>query len=125
VIHTVGPVYATDPEPLRALVSCHVESLRVADELGARTVAFPAISTGAYGYPLSEAAPIAVASAAAADVAVGTVRFVVFGPEAFARFTEAQDLVSETFHIPDAGLTVDEAVAGFVARHVARPPDGR
>src|SRR5947207_10760395 len=48
VIHTVGPVYARHDDPAPLLASCHVESLRVADEVGARTVAFPAISTGIY-----------------------------------------------------------------------------
>src|SRR5215216_6737923 len=50
VIHTVGPVYAASADPAGELAFCHTESLRVADELGARTVAFPAISTGAFGY---------------------------------------------------------------------------
>ena len=64
VIHTVGPVYRTSDDPAGELASCHTESLRVADELGARTVAFPAISTGAFGYPLEEAAAVAVAGRA-------------------------------------------------------------
>jgi O-acetyl-ADP-ribose deacetylase len=62
VIHTVGPVYSGTPRDAELLASCHVESLRVADELGASSVAFPAISTGAYGYPLAEAAAVAVRS---------------------------------------------------------------
>ena len=61
VIHAVGPVYRTgregEPELLR---SCYTESLRLAAGVDARTVAFPAISTGIYGYPLEEAADIAV-----------------------------------------------------------------
>ncbi|HJP66125.1 MAG TPA: O-acetyl-ADP-ribose deacetylase, partial [Actinomycetota bacterium] len=60
VIHTVGPVYAKSEDRSGLLASCHVESLRVADEVGARTVAFPAISTGVYGYPVAEAAPVAI-----------------------------------------------------------------
>src|SRR5690349_16072195 len=48
VIHTVGPVYSRQDDPATLLASCHTESFRVADELGARTVAFPAISTGVY-----------------------------------------------------------------------------
>ena len=59
VIHTVGPVYARDPDPAAALAACHANALRVADELGARTVAFPAISTGVFGYPIREAAGVA------------------------------------------------------------------
>ena len=52
VIHTVGPVYASSEDHSGLLRSCHVEALRVADTLGCVTVAFPAISTGVYGYPL-------------------------------------------------------------------------
>ena len=64
VIHTVGPVWrggAHGEDEL--LASCHRRSLEVAAELGARTVAFPAISTGAYGFPVERAAPIAVETA--------------------------------------------------------------
>jgi O-acetyl-ADP-ribose deacetylase (regulator of RNase III) len=89
VIHTVGPVYANDRDRSELLASCHTESLRVADELGARTVAFPAISTGAYGYPLEEAAPIAVRSVRGAETRVDEVRFVLFGREAFDAFAHA------------------------------------
>jgi O-acetyl-ADP-ribose deacetylase (regulator of RNase III) len=60
VIHTVGPVYAKREDRSGLLASCYTESLRVADRLGARTVAFPAISTGVYGYPVEEAAPVAI-----------------------------------------------------------------
>jgi O-acetyl-ADP-ribose deacetylase len=88
VIHTVGPVYAKREDRSGLLASCHVESLRVADELGAGTVAFPAISTGVYGYPVQEAAPVAVGAVRDADTRVEEVRFVLFdGPtyEAFER----------------------------------------
>src|SRR5436190_14686276 len=78
VIHTVGPVYASWEDRSHLLASCHTEALRVADELGARTVAFPAISTGVYGYPVEEAAPVAVAAVRAAGTKVGEVRFVLF-----------------------------------------------
>ncbi len=61
-IHTVGPVYASDPDPAASLASCHTSALRVADELGARSIAFPAISTGVFGYPVDEAAEVAVAA---------------------------------------------------------------
>ena len=70
-------------------VSCHAEALRVADELGARTVAFPAISTGAFGYPLEEAAAVAVRAVRGADTRVEEVRFVLFGREAFDAFERA------------------------------------
>ena len=89
VIHTVGPIYGTVEDPAGLLRSCHVESLRVADELGARTVAFPAISCGVYGYPLEEAAPIAVDAVRSADTDVELVRFVLFGPAALRAFEVA------------------------------------
>jgi O-acetyl-ADP-ribose deacetylase (regulator of RNase III) len=89
VIHTVGPVYAKGEDRSHLLASCHVESLRVADELGARTVAFPAISTGVYGYPLDEAAPVAIRSVREATTALELVRFVLFGEDALEVFTQA------------------------------------
>jgi len=89
VIHTVGPVYANDEDPPASLASCHVDSLRVADELGAGTVAFPAISTGAFGYPLDEAASVAIEAVRTADTAVLEVRFVLFGSDAVAAFEHA------------------------------------
>ena len=89
VIHTVGPVYAKREDRSGLLASCHTESLRVADELGADTVAFPAISTGVYGYPLDEAAPVAIDAVRAADTSVREVRFVLFGHDALAAFERA------------------------------------
>jgi O-acetyl-ADP-ribose deacetylase (regulator of RNase III) len=89
VIHTVGPVYAKSENRSGLLASCHTESLRVADELGARTVAFPAISTGVYGYPLDEAAPVAIEAVRTADTAVEEVRFVLFGRDAREAFERA------------------------------------
>jgi len=89
VIHTVGPVYARSDDPPGELASCHIESLRLADELGVAAVAFPAISTGAYGYPLEEAAPVAVRAVREAQTAVAEVRFVLFGRDAFGAFERA------------------------------------
>jgi O-acetyl-ADP-ribose deacetylase (regulator of RNase III) len=89
VIHTVGPVYAMSEDRSALLSSCHSESLRVADELGAKTVAFPAISTGIYGYPLEEAAPVAIGAVRDADTAVEEVRFVLFGRDAYEAFERA------------------------------------
>jgi O-acetyl-ADP-ribose deacetylase (regulator of RNase III) len=89
VIHTVGPVYGRDEDPAGLLARCHVSSLRVADELGARSLAFPAISTGVYGYPLDEAAGIAIRTVRDAETEVEEVRFVLFGSDAFAAFDEA------------------------------------
>jgi O-acetyl-ADP-ribose deacetylase len=89
VIHTVGPVYARSDDPPGELASCHVESLRVADELGAAAVAFPAISTGVYGYPLEEAASVALEAVRNARTDVEEVRFVLFGRDAFVAFERA------------------------------------
>jgi O-acetyl-ADP-ribose deacetylase (regulator of RNase III) len=89
VIHTVGPVYAREDDPARLLASCHVESLRVADELGAATVAFPAISCGIYGYPVEEAAPVAVAAVRNAPTSVEEVRFVLMGAAALRAWERA------------------------------------
>jgi O-acetyl-ADP-ribose deacetylase (regulator of RNase III) len=66
IIHTVGPVYENGLQgEAQALASCYRRSMQLATELGARTVAFPAISTGVYGYPLREAQEIAVKTIAA------------------------------------------------------------
>jgi O-acetyl-ADP-ribose deacetylase (regulator of RNase III) len=89
VIHTVGPRYWEHDDPAPLLARCHTEALRVADELGARTVAFPAISTGVYGYPLEEAAPVAIGTVLGADTEVEEIRFVLFGAEAYAAFQRA------------------------------------
>jgi len=89
VIHTVGPVYAASDDPAGELVACHTESLRIADELGARTVAFPAISTGVFGYPVEEASAVAVGAVRDAETAVEEVRFVLFERTAFEAFERA------------------------------------
>jgi O-acetyl-ADP-ribose deacetylase (regulator of RNase III) len=93
VIHTVGPVYSRRPDVPRLLASCHDASLALARAHAVRTIAFPAISTGVYGYPLAEAAPIALAATAAALAAhpdaIAEVRFVLFGADAFAAFSDA------------------------------------
>ncbi len=79
IIHTVGPVWAGgDRGEPEVLASCYRRSLAVADELGARSVAFPAISTGVYGYPPALAAEIAVATCSTAQTAVELVRLVAF-----------------------------------------------
>ncbi|MEV6976176.1 O-acetyl-ADP-ribose deacetylase [Kitasatospora sp. NPDC093806] len=97
VVHTVGPVYLADEYDERAglLASCYRESLRVAAELGAGTVAFPAVSAGIFGWPPEDAARIALGTAAAvtAEPEPGTgldgleeVRFVLFGREMYEVF---------------------------------------
>ncbi|MFQ5429613.1 MAG: O-acetyl-ADP-ribose deacetylase [Phycisphaerae bacterium] len=83
VIHTVGPVYRDgrhgEPELLK---SCHLASLRLAAEHGLRTIAFPAISCGVYGYPIPDAARIALSTTAAFlsdQPSIDRVIFVLFG----------------------------------------------
>jgi O-acetyl-ADP-ribose deacetylase (regulator of RNase III) len=89
VIHTVGPVYSKSEDRSHLLASCHTESLAVADELGAETVAFPAISTGIYGYPLELAAPVAVGTVKRSDTRVREVRFVLFDQASYQAFERA------------------------------------
>jgi O-acetyl-ADP-ribose deacetylase (regulator of RNase III) len=79
VIHTVGPVWEGGGHgEAEILASCYRRSLQVADEIGARRVAFPAIGTGVYGYPSDQAATIAVATIRATPTAVEHVRLVAF-----------------------------------------------
>ena len=82
VIHTVGPIYhGGDQGEAGKLASCHRECVRLAEEHGLESLAFPAISTGAYGYPVAQAAPIAIAAtveALASAHHVTKVRFVLF-----------------------------------------------
>ena len=86
VVHTVGPVWTASEDRSGLLRSCYVESLRVAAELGARSVAFPAISTGIYGWPLDDGARQALTAVATADTEVDEARFVLFGPDALDAF---------------------------------------
>jgi O-acetyl-ADP-ribose deacetylase (regulator of RNase III) len=79
VVHAVGPVWRGGDRGEDALLaSAHRRALEVAAELGARSVAFPAISTGVYGFPVERAAPIALREAAAAPPPIDEVRFVLF-----------------------------------------------
>jgi O-acetyl-ADP-ribose deacetylase (regulator of RNase III) len=92
VIHTVGPIYATDPDPAGNLARCHVNSLQIALDEGLKTVAFPAISCGVYGYPIDKAA--VVATRTVADFVTGNpglecVRFVLFSDDLCTVFSEA------------------------------------
>ncbi|MEV4332069.1 O-acetyl-ADP-ribose deacetylase [Streptomyces sp. NPDC049597] len=90
VIHTVGPVWSREEDRSALLASCYRESLRVAAELGARTVAFPAISTGVYGWPMDDGARIALRTVCEAAVPpVAEVRFVLFDEDAYAHFQAA------------------------------------
>ena len=87
VIHTVGPIYSGSDSDAELLAAAHRNSLQVARELGAHSVAFPAISTGVYGYPLRLAAPIALAEAHAAEDL--DITFVLFDHSALEAFRAA------------------------------------
>lgn len=89
VIHTVGPVWSLEEDRSELLASCHRESLRVARELGARTVAFPAISTGVYRWPLGDAARIAVRSLREEGEGFAELRLVLFGQRSYDTFQAA------------------------------------
>jgi O-acetyl-ADP-ribose deacetylase (regulator of RNase III) len=89
VIHTVGPVWSDTEDRSGLLTDCHRNSLAVAAELGATSVAFPAISTGAFGWALESAAPIALA--AVRDSQIELIRFVLFDDHAYQVFTDAAD----------------------------------
>ncbi|MFI9168439.1 O-acetyl-ADP-ribose deacetylase [Streptomyces lincolnensis] len=89
VIHTVGPRYSQQEDRSELLASCYRASLRVADELGARTVAFPAVSAGIYGWPMDDAARIAVETVRSTRTAVEEVRFVLFDERSHEAFRRA------------------------------------
>ncbi|MEA2703971.1 MAG: O-acetyl-ADP-ribose deacetylase, partial [Actinomycetota bacterium] len=85
-----GPIWSASRDHSAVLRSCYSESLRLADGLGARSVAFPAISAGVYGWPIEDAARQAVAGVRAVSVEhVVEVRFVLFSDPALAAFEAA------------------------------------
>src|ERR1700722_6480394 len=97
VIHTVGPVYSPREDRSALLASCYTESLRVAAELGVRTIAFPAVSAGIYGWPPGDAPPIAgppvhavtAAHAVTEHPTLTEARFVLFTPDMYQEFHRA------------------------------------
>jgi O-acetyl-ADP-ribose deacetylase (regulator of RNase III) len=114
IIHTAGPVYSGIPRDAELLARCHVSCLEVADEIGARSIAFPAISTGVYGYPPHEASLVAVSAAMQADTQVREIRFVLFGPELMEAFRAAMVASAEGYGwLPSEG--------GWVRSDSARP----
>lgn len=91
VIHTVGPNYGAGQTDRGLLESCYRRSLAVADELGARTVAFPLISAGIYAWPRQDAIATAIETITAADTRVETVRLVAFDRPAYDEILAALD----------------------------------
>jgi O-acetyl-ADP-ribose deacetylase len=81
VIHVVGPNYRAGQTDRSLLTSCYARALEVADELGARTMAFPLVSAGIYGWPLDDAVDAAVSTLEGADTRVEEARIVAFGRE--------------------------------------------
>ncbi len=100
VIHTVGPVYrGGEFGEAEQLASCHRESIRLADQDALQSLSFPAISTGAFGYPASEAAPIALASSIeelASAQHVTKVRFVLFDIATLRAYARAAEKLSRS-----------------------------
>jgi O-acetyl-ADP-ribose deacetylase len=100
VIHTVGPVYRDGEHgEAETLASCHRESIRLADEHELTSLAFPAISTGVYGYPVNLAAPVAISSAIEALTSARHVtkcRFVLYDIAAARAFERAAEQLSTT-----------------------------
>lgn len=116
VIHTVGPVYSRHDDRSHLLASCYRESLRVAGELAAATVALPAVSAGIYGWPVDDAARIAVTTVRSAGGRVEEARFVLFTADVHTAFqraleaAEADDARSEADGAPGRpGGARDEA----------------
>lgn len=100
VLHAVGPIWRggghSEPE---LLAGAYRSCLRLADELGARSIAFPAISMGIYGYPPPEGASVAVRTVAEhlrGETQVELVRFVLFSEETYDLFADALDAIAET-----------------------------
>lgn len=91
VVHTVGPVYSRTDDRSALLADCQRNSLAVADELGADSIAFPAISTGIYGWPYDSAARIALRTVADYSGPISLIRFVLWGDDAFQAYREAAD----------------------------------
>ena len=92
VIHTVGPVYRGGEGEAGTLANCHRESIRLADEHGLTSLSFPAISTGAFGYPVSEAAHVAISTAIDALRSTKSIilcRFVLFDSDDLRTFERA------------------------------------
>lgn len=102
VIHVVGPNYTAGQRDPELLASCYREALRVADELGADSIAVPAVSAGIYGWPIASAAEIAVATVESTPTKVRDIRFVLLSGEVYEAFA-----ASIARHRGDHGTVVD------------------
>jgi O-acetyl-ADP-ribose deacetylase (regulator of RNase III) len=111
VIHTVGPVYRDGKSgEAEKLASCHCESIRLADEHSIKSLSFPAISTGAFGYPVAEAASIAISSTVegiASTRYLTTVRFVLFDLGTLRAYTQAAEKLHN--HNPALSYRIEKA----------------
>ncbi len=89
VIHVVGPNYSRGETDRGLLTSCYSRALEVADELGARSVAFPLVSAGVYGWPKDDAIAAAIETLRSADTQVTEARIVAFGASAYEQIRAA------------------------------------
>ena len=92
VIHTVGPIYRNDRESAPILASAYRKSLALAEAMGLKSISFPSISTGAYGYPLEKAAMVAlqtVFDSVRAGVGLSRIQLVCYSEQAFSAYQEA------------------------------------
>lgn len=111
VIHTVGPIYSWGrSNDAETLASCYRESIRLADDHAIRSLAFPSISTGAYGYPVHEAADIAiqaVVEALANPVHVRHVRFILFDQGTCDAYVQAAEKISH--ELPEKSVIFEKS----------------
>ncbi|MDD5382733.1 MAG: O-acetyl-ADP-ribose deacetylase [Candidatus Margulisbacteria bacterium] len=92
VIHTVGPIYSKTKAQAQELRNCYLNSLKLAAEKGLKSIAFPSISTGAYRYPLDEAAPIAIKAVKdflKEKTSIEEVDFILFNDETYEAYVNA------------------------------------
>jgi O-acetyl-ADP-ribose deacetylase (regulator of RNase III) len=97
VIHTVGPVYSGSSQDAMALRACYLNSLALADKHGLTSIAFPAISTGAFGYPIPTAAEISLSAVSAyleQETNIVLVRFVLFSQPVYDAYCKALTAIS-------------------------------
>jgi len=112
VVHTVGPMYSGRKTDAQVLASCYRESVRIADEQGARSIAFPAISTGAFGYPLDEAARIAIPETMKAlsnATHLHHIRFVLFDQHSLRVYINVVERLQKSGTIPT--LQIERAIS--------------